>query len=301
MKIFIIGDTHLGLHPEVDKPMDIFGDRWENHAERLKENWIERISTDDYVIIAGDVSWGLKLEEAKADLDWLRALPGKKIFIKGNHDLWWQSLTKLNALFADEEGRPDPGMYFLQNEAYIIEVPAGYDGQTGTEKDGADAVIEKDEAVDIIEKDEADAADEMKLQTDATEKSGSESRDFRKRKIAICGTRGWTCPGTEAYSEDDKKVYKRELIRIEMSLQDAVRKGADEIIGVLHFPPTNDKKQVSGFTELFSKYGVKNVYYGHLHKPEKWPRGLNGVLNGVNYQLISLDYLDSVPKEILSV
>ena len=74
--------------------------------------------------------------------------------------------------------------------------------------------------------------------------------------------------------------------------------GVKEIYGVLHFPPTNDKMQASGFTALFSEFGVKKVVYGHLHSKEVYPRGLQGVFNGVEYMLCSLDYLSCMPRKL---
>ena len=89
MSIFAIGDLHLSFDERISKPMDIFGSRWENHAERLKQNWEENIGEDDTVLVCGDISWGLRLEEAMADFRWIESLPGRKIITKGNHDLWW--------------------------------------------------------------------------------------------------------------------------------------------------------------------------------------------------------------------
>ena len=117
--------------------------------------------------------------------------------------------------------------------------------------------------------------------------------------LAICGTRGWNCPGTEGFGEHDQKIYARELLRLRASLEDGKKRGAKEIIGVLHYPPTNDKHQVSGFTELMSEYGVKTCVYGHLHGKEKFRRGIKGVLNGVEYKLVSLDYLDARPLRLI--
>ena len=115
MKIFAIGDLHLSFDEKVQKPMDVFGGEWVDHAHRLKKNWLEKVSADDAVIICGDISWGLRLEEAEADFNWLRQLPGRKFIFKGNHDLWWQSAGKLNRLYGDEN------MIFVQNTAGIID------------------------------------------------------------------------------------------------------------------------------------------------------------------------------------
>ena len=84
-----------------------------------------------------------------------------------------------------------------------------------------------------------------------------------------------------------------------MSLEDAKKSGADTIIGVLHFPPTNDKQQKSAFTDLLTEYGVKTCVYGHLHGREAFKNGITGVYNGVEYKLVSLDYLEGKPVQIL--
>ncbi|MEG0392793.1 MAG: metallophosphoesterase, partial [Anaerovoracaceae bacterium] len=110
MSIFAIGDLHLSMDPRIKKPMDIFGDRWANHSQRLEKAWRETVGAEDTVIVAGDISWGLKLDEAEADLQWLNDLPGHKVMIKGNHDLWWTGITKLNRMY--------PNITFLQNECY---------------------------------------------------------------------------------------------------------------------------------------------------------------------------------------
>lgn len=224
MAIFAIADLHLSFDRNVDKPMDIYGELWERHEERIRTDWEMRVAPSDTVIIAGDISWALRLEEAKADLDWLSELPGKKVLIRGNHELWWNGINKLNRLYDD--------IYFLQNTFYEAE---------GT---------------------------------------------------AICGSRGWICPGTDGFSDDDRRIYERELIRLEMSLEAASKAGFGDIIAALHFPPTNENGQSSGFTELFEKYGVKRVVYGHLHGKEIWKRGIKGILNGVQYDLVSQDYLE---------
>ena len=95
MAIFALSDLHLSFGVK-DKPMDVFGDRWQNYEIRLKENWTKLIHDDDTVIIAGDVSWAMYLEESLEDFKWIDALPGKKIILKGNHDYWWETVTKMN-------------------------------------------------------------------------------------------------------------------------------------------------------------------------------------------------------------
>lgn len=108
MALYAISDLHLAL--STDKPMDIFGGHWTNHDEKIKNNWIEKITEDDTVLIAGDISWSMRHDESKMDLDWIDSLPGKKIISKGNHDYWWSSISKLNAMYDNTK--------FLQNNFY---------------------------------------------------------------------------------------------------------------------------------------------------------------------------------------
>ena len=113
MSIFAIGDLHLSFDETVDKPMDVFGAGWTDHEDRIKENWIDNVREHDTVIIAGDVSWGLKLQQAAADFQWIDSLPGKKLIFKGNHDLWWNGINKMNSMF--------DSITFVQNTAVYAE------------------------------------------------------------------------------------------------------------------------------------------------------------------------------------
>ncbi len=94
--IFAIGDLHLDHSGE--KPMDIFGDRWIGHEKKIVDNWKEQVKEGDLVLIPGDVSWGLRLADAEPDLRLIDSLPGEKLIIKGNHDYWWESMSKLDGL-----------------------------------------------------------------------------------------------------------------------------------------------------------------------------------------------------------
>lgn len=98
MSLFVIGDTHLSFG--VQKPMDIFAG-WENHWQLLEAAWRELVSPEDTIVLAGDTSWGISLDEALPDFRWLDALPGReKIILKGNHDYWWTTMAKMQAFFA---------------------------------------------------------------------------------------------------------------------------------------------------------------------------------------------------------
>ena len=113
MRIYAIADLHLSFNTNIDKPMDIFGSGWENHTARVRAAWEEMISDDDIVLIPGDISWALKLDDAMDDLAWIHSMPGTKLLSKGNHDLWWNRIRYLNSLYDD--------IVFLQNDCYVIE------------------------------------------------------------------------------------------------------------------------------------------------------------------------------------
>lgn len=112
MSLYILSDTHLSLSQ--NKPMDIFGSIWKNHAERIHDEWLATVKDNDTVIIGGDISWGISLEQSADDLRFIGTLPGKKIFLRGNHDYWWNTLAKNEAFFA-ENGIE--GIRFLQNNS----------------------------------------------------------------------------------------------------------------------------------------------------------------------------------------
>lgn len=97
MAVYAIGDLHLSLSG--DKPMDIFGRRWENHVEKLSEGF-SGIKEEDTVVLCGDLSWGMTLEEALEDFRFVDSLPGRKIIVKGNHDYWWTTLSKMRAFLS---------------------------------------------------------------------------------------------------------------------------------------------------------------------------------------------------------
>lgn len=99
MALFVLGDTHLSLGSA--KPMDVFGGAWVDYVEKL-ERGFQVVQEEDTVVLCGDVSWGMSLREAKQDFAFLDALPGNKIFLKGNHDYWWETVSKMNRFFQEE-------------------------------------------------------------------------------------------------------------------------------------------------------------------------------------------------------
>ena len=99
MALYTIADLHLSLG--ADKPMDVFRG-WENYVERLEKNWRALVTEEDTVVIAGDISWAMKLEDTERDFAFIHSLPGKKLLMKGNHDYWWSTRNKIDAFFKDK-------------------------------------------------------------------------------------------------------------------------------------------------------------------------------------------------------
>lgn len=110
MTIWAIADLHLAFGVP-SKAMDAFGEPWIGYADKIKKNWVDRISPEDLVLIAGDISWGMKLEEAKPDLEWIHQLPGTKVLIRGNHDYWWSSLKQIEKILP-------PSIHLIQNNSF---------------------------------------------------------------------------------------------------------------------------------------------------------------------------------------
>lgn len=235
MRIFALGDPHLSFTPEgVEyKPMGIFGDVWQDHGYKIKDGWLAQgITEEDIVLLPGDISWAMTLEELKPDLAFLSELPGRKYIVKGNHDLWWESLKKISAVFPED-------MAVLQNNSVLY-------GDT-----------------------------------------------------AICGTRGWTVPEDHFADPHDEKIFLRELARLRMSLETIPPEAKCRMV-MMHYPPVNGKQEKSAFVELMEEFHVDICLYGHLHS-YSLKNVLEGEHWGIDFQLVSADYLKFIPKLIREI
>ncbi len=227
MSIYVIGDLHLSF--SADKPMDIFGMNWENHAEKIKENWISKVKENDTVILPGDFSWATYLEETYKDFEFLNSLPGKKILSKGNHDYWWTTVTSMKRFLKENNFE---NIDFLYNNAFLIE-----------------------------------------------------------DKI-ITGTRGWL---NSWKSQENYKILKRENERLKISINKGINEfGNDkEIITFIHYPPFYKEEIIPeeiDFSKTLKNYNIEKCYYAHLHG-ESHKDAIEGIIDGIEYKLISSDYL----------
>ena len=227
MSIYVIGDLHLSF--STDKPMDIFGNNWENHAEKIRENWIKKVKEEDTVILPGDFSWATYLEETYKDFEFLCSLPGKKILSKGNHDYWWTTLTSMRKFLKENNFN---NIDFLYNNSYLVE----------------DKVI--------------------------------------------VGTRGWI---NTWKSQENYKILKRENDRLKLSINSGKKQfGEDkEMIAFIHYPPFYKEVLIPeeiDFIKTLKDNNISTCFYGHLHG-ESHKDAVEGMINGMNYKLISSDYL----------
>jgi predicted phosphohydrolase len=117
MSVFVIADLHLDTESN-QKSMEVFGNRWVDYVYKIQKNWRRLVSETDTVIVPGDISWALNLKEAIPDLKWIDSLPGQKILMKGNHDFWWSTASKMNKLFEEQN---ISSIHFLTNNAIEVE------------------------------------------------------------------------------------------------------------------------------------------------------------------------------------
>ena len=117
MAIFVIADLHLDTKSN-EKSMEVFGNRWRDYVHKIQKNWTRLVGPEDTVIVPGDISWALNLEAALPDLKWIDTLPGKKILMKGNHDFWWSTASKMQKMFEEHEIQ---SISLLNNNAFEVE------------------------------------------------------------------------------------------------------------------------------------------------------------------------------------
>ena len=225
MSLFVIADLHLSFG--ANKPMNIFRG-WDNYEERLEKNWRSFVTDEDTVVIPGDISWAMKLNECYEDFKFIHNLPGKKLLLKGNHDYWWDTRRKIEN-------------YLRENGFDSIEI-----------------VFNSAKAVG---------------------------------EYAVCGTRGWFY---DAEADSDKKVLNREVGRLRTSITEALKTGLEPVV-FLHYPPVYGDQRCDDILNVLKEYNIKKCYYGHLHGSNVAKKAVTGEFEGINFKLISSDYVKFVP------
>lgn len=217
MAIYAISDLHLSFSNK-DKPMSVFGDKWEGYEEKIKKDWLEKVKSEDTVILSGDLSWATYIDESKEDFEFVNSLPGNKIILKGNHDYWWTTTKKMNEFIKNNNYE---NINFLYNNAYDL------------------------------------------------------------GEYVLAGTRYWAY---DEETEDNEKIFNREILRAKLSLDEAKKIAQGKpIIFTTHYPPDNR------IIKALSDYDISIWLYGHIHT--KYEENLVDIL-GVKTYLTSCDYLN---------
>jgi metallophosphoesterase len=230
MSLYVIGDLHL-CFSDPDKTMSIFAG-WQNYQERIEQNWRKIIKNEDTVVLAGDISWGMSLQQAAPDFRFINSLAGKKIILKGNHDYWWTTKKKMDDFLAAEGCNT---IQILHNNHYAYE------------------------------------------------------------NYGICGTRGWVnMPG----ETQDEKVLRREVQRLEASIQSALKENLEPIV-FMHYPPIFASNFNYDILEVLYRYKIKDCYYGHIHGRSAHELCITNTYDDINFHLIAGDYLQFIPEKIM--
>jgi len=230
MSLFVIGDLHLSFS-DPSKTMSVFAG-WQDYQEKIGKNWLELIKPEDTVVLAGDISWGMSLQQALPDFKFIQELPGEKIILKGNHDYWWTTMKKMEDFLA------------------------------------------------------AEGLDSMRI---------LHNNHYRYGNYGICGTRGWVnMPG----EVQDEKILRREVQRLETSIQSALKEDLEPIV-FMHYPPIFATNFNYDILEILYRYKIKDCYYGHIHGRSAHELCVTNTYDDVNFHLIAGDYLQFVPEKVL--
>ena len=226
--IYSIADLHLSFG--TNKPMDVFSG-WTNYTERIRNNWQRLVEPDDTVVIAGDISWAMKLNDINKDFEYIQSLNGKKIILKGNHDYWWTTKSKMDKYIADSGF---DSISILHNNYYVVE------------------------------------------------------------DTAICGTRGWFY---DAEKDEDMLILKREVGRLKMSVEPAVKAGYKPVV-FLHYPPIYNGMECTEIMDVLREYEIEKCFYGHVHGGNAAKKAFIGEKDGISFKLTACDYVNFTPLSI---
>ena len=233
MSLYVIGDLHL-CFSDPSKTMAVFAG-WDSYQERIEKNWLETVRSEDTVVLAGDISWGMSLQQAEPDFRFINDLPGRKVILKGNHDYWWATKNKMEGFFAEK----------------------GFD------------------TLNILH-----------------------NNHYEYEGLGICGTRGWVNGTDGGREEQDEKVLKREVQRLETSIQSAVKAGLEPIV-FMHYPPIFASNFNYDILEVLYRYKIKACYYGHIHGRSAHALCVTNTYDDIDFHLIAGDYIQFIPEKVM--
>lgn len=250
MKIWAIADLHLSFGVP-NKEMHVFGEKWRNHPQKIKEHWEASITNEDIVLIAGDISWGKHLEEALPDLKFIDSLPGKfKILLKGNHDYWWSAINKVRKILP-------PSLHVIQNDSFTYE-----NITIGGARLWDDYSIDFDPFIEYID---------VACAKNLTEKDDNQ--------------------------ENAAEIYRRELLRLERSLE-SLDPNAKIRIAMTHYPPVGPRLESTQASQILEKYNIDYTVFGHIHSLQHQIPPLFGKKENINFIMSAADYINFNPIQI---
>ncbi|MDO5559138.1 MAG: metallophosphoesterase [Oscillospiraceae bacterium] len=229
MSLFAIGDLHLSLG-DSKKPMGIFNG-WEDHTQKISDSFSSMLTPEDTVVLAGDTSWAMGLNNSLADFQFINSLPGRKIILKGNHDYWWSTRRKMDN-------------FFRENSLDTLNI----------------------------------------LYNDFYEYNG----------YGICGTRGWVSIDGKTENES---VMAKEVQRLEVSISGAESQNLEPIV-FMHYPPVYGSSCNYDILDVLFRHGIKQCFYGHIHGYSQ-KNAVTGIQDGIEYRMISSDFLHFVPLKVM--
>ena len=233
MSLYAIGDLHLSFS-DPSKTMSVFAG-WDNYQENIEKNWRDIVKPEDTVVLAGDISWGMSIQQAEPDFRFINDLPGRKIILKGNHDYWWVTMRKMEGFFAEK----------------------GFD------------------TLNILH-----------------------NNHYEYNGYGICGTRGWVNGTDGEKDEQDEKVLKREVQRLETSIQSAVNAGLEPLV-FMHYPPIFASNFNYDILEVLYRYKIKACYYGHIHGRSAHALCVTNTYDDIDFHLIAGDYIQFMPVKVM--
>ncbi len=247
MGLYAIGDLHLHFQSELKAVNQKRDPVWRSHEARFRENCLKTLRETDTLVLVGDHSWGKNLSECEEDFNYIMALPGKKVLLRGNHDMFWDTkkTEALNSRFAGK-------LFFLQNNYF----PYGDCALVGTKG------------------------------------YTFEGPFYINRRGQITG---WDLEA----EQKAEKLVQREIERLECSFEAAKKDGYRHFVMFLHYPPTNVLESRSPFTDLAERCGAEKVIYAHCHGAVRFHDSVLGRMNGIEYRLVSGDFLQWKPDRIL--
>ncbi len=245
MALYALGDLHLSF--QVDKTMEPFGSIWRHHERKIKKQVNRLVKPEDTLVLTGDHSFGKHLDQCEEDLAFISGLPGRKVLLRGNHDMFWDAkkTDRLNRHF-------DGKLFFLQNNFAVYE-------------------------------------DYALVGTKGYTFEGPFYLDRRGRIV------GWD----EERKAQAEKLVSREMGRLRESFRQAQEAGYRKFVMFLHYPPTSILEESSPFTEIAEEYGATAVVYSHCHGEQRFGDSIRGSFHGINYMLVSGDYLNFQPALVL--